>query len=555
MTDETLITYLLRNSDILNSSNIVFDAFRSVGWGLLKLLIRIADSCRALYDFTFGLIDFTTWTKINTFVSEFKPLIVALTCLSIFALGIILMVKHEKKPNILIHILLATLCLTGSTAMFQELNDFTLTVKGGIDSMSSGGAASNVYRVASDYFYDLYYYDQSEDYDLGDLNYKQTPGKIPQYNLNKQKLGSIHINDKLDPGSKAYKFEDPDAKDILTQRLFMDGDGEYTLLPLEDGFAWTDVGSEFYYRYKVDWAAVFAEICAIIFVYICMAWKCTKIVYELVFARCLAALYSAEFSGGQKLGKILIFISDSYILMLMTTLSLKLFYFFNAFIHGKTDNDLVAVIVTIFVAFAVIDGPNLVEQLLGMDVGLQSSLSRVVAAYGIVRGASSIATAPARAGASWYMQKRRDDKLADKIGQSTGKGSGVTAPAGTGSPNLDTSFMDRGGKPSADGSADGKTNSDAMSAGEKNMQKGEPAATYTGAEKDTAGEALLAVMNHLFDTVGYNRIEARHDPRNPHSGGVMKKCGMKYEGTLRQSDWNNQGACDACWYALLKNER
>lgn len=68
-------------------------------------------------------------------------------------------------------------------------------------------------------------------------------------------------------------------------------------------------------------------------------------------------------------------------------------------------------------------------------------------------------------------------------------------------------------------------------------------------------EALKAVMDFLFDEVGYDRIEARHDPRNPHSGGVMKKCGMKYEGTLRQSDWNNQGVCDACWYALLKSER
>lgn len=68
-------------------------------------------------------------------------------------------------------------------------------------------------------------------------------------------------------------------------------------------------------------------------------------------------------------------------------------------------------------------------------------------------------------------------------------------------------------------------------------------------------EALKAVMDYLFDEVGYDRIEARHDPRNPHSGGVMKKCGMKYEGTLRQSDWNNQGVCDACWYALLKSER
>ena len=68
-------------------------------------------------------------------------------------------------------------------------------------------------------------------------------------------------------------------------------------------------------------------------------------------------------------------------------------------------------------------------------------------------------------------------------------------------------------------------------------------------------EALQAVMNFLFDEVGYQRLESRHDPRNPHSGGVMKKCGLKYEGTLRQSDWNNQGVCDACRYALLKSER
>lgn len=53
-------------------------------------------------------------------------------------------------------------------------------------------------------------------------------------------------------------------------------------------------------------------------------------------------------------------------------------------------------------------------------------------------------------------------------------------------------------------------------------------------------EALKAVMEFLFDVVAVNRIEARHDPRNPNSGGVMEKCGMKYEGTLHSSDWNNQ---------------
>ncbi len=34
----------------------------------------------------------------------------------------------------------------------------------------------------------------------------------------------------------------------------------------------------------------------------------------------------------------------------------------------------------------------------------------------------------------------------------------------------------------------------------------------------------------------------------------MEKCGLRYEGTLRQGDWNNQGIVDACMYSLLKSE-
>lgn len=68
-------------------------------------------------------------------------------------------------------------------------------------------------------------------------------------------------------------------------------------------------------------------------------------------------------------------------------------------------------------------------------------------------------------------------------------------------------------------------------------------------------EALKAVMDFMFDTVEVNRVESRHDPRNPNSGKVMQKCGMKYEGTLRSADRNNQGICDACYYALLRSER
>lgn len=65
-------------------------------------------------------------------------------------------------------------------------------------------------------------------------------------------------------------------------------------------------------------------------------------------------------------------------------------------------------------------------------------------------------------------------------------------------------------------------------------------------------EALNALIDFFFNEVCCNRIESRHDTNNPHSGEVMKKCGMKLEGTKRSADINNQGICDVNEYAILK---
>lgn len=67
-------------------------------------------------------------------------------------------------------------------------------------------------------------------------------------------------------------------------------------------------------------------------------------------------------------------------------------------------------------------------------------------------------------------------------------------------------------------------------------------------------EAFSAIIPYLFEEVGANRIESQHDPHNPNSGAVMRKCGLKYEGTLRQADRSNRGIVDACIYSLLRDE-
>lgn len=51
-------------------------------------------------------------------------------------------------------------------------------------------------------------------------------------------------------------------------------------------------------------------------------------------------------------------------------------------------------------------------------------------------------------------------------------------------------------------------------------------------------EAATAVLEYL-KTLGFVRIEARHNVLNEKSGRVMQKIGMQYEGTLRKAHLNN----------------
>ena len=68
-------------------------------------------------------------------------------------------------------------------------------------------------------------------------------------------------------------------------------------------------------------------------------------------------------------------------------------------------------------------------------------------------------------------------------------------------------------------------------------------------------EAVKAVVDYIFNEVGVNRVEIQYDTDNPASGKVAQKCGMQYEGTLRQN-MNNKGKfCDIAVYSVLAQDR
>jgi ribosomal-protein-alanine N-acetyltransferase len=69
-----------------------------------------------------------------------------------------------------------------------------------------------------------------------------------------------------------------------------------------------------------------------------------------------------------------------------------------------------------------------------------------------------------------------------------------------------------------------------------------------------ATEAARELLRFGFRTVGLNRIYAQHFARNPSSGRVMQKLGMRYEATLRQhvEKWGELD--DLVIYGILAGE-
>ena len=67
-------------------------------------------------------------------------------------------------------------------------------------------------------------------------------------------------------------------------------------------------------------------------------------------------------------------------------------------------------------------------------------------------------------------------------------------------------------------------------------------------------EALGANLDHAFDVMKLNRVEAIHEPENLASGAVMRKCGMLHEGRLRQKLQNKGRFVDVELYAILRTD-
>lgn len=390
--DSQVIKILSSNPGLFHENGIVASAFRFIGWGITKGIAALADVCASLYDTCFGFIDFTKYNPVKTFIDQWKPVFIALVCLSILLIGILLCIGWEKKPKIAINLLIAVTVVSASTYAINTMNKF---ISKEVRSEILGEQSSAVvYSTIVNNIHDLKWLNKTVG--LANLN-KKTKGKKNADKVydtfSKSQFKNLDIQEILDPED----FEG-DAGDILKNGLQSESDDKnkitYSLDELYDGVAWTDLLNEFYYRYTVDYGVMWMELISLIIIYLFMSYKVIRILYEIVIHQLLAYLYSANFNNNQKILKILDSLKDSYILLLFTTVIIKFYLLATKFISGWNVSGIAKGIILLFLAFAVIDGPNLIQKLTGADIGASDGMGKMMSLfYGGRMAASTVGAA------------------------------------------------------------------------------------------------------------------------------------------------------------------
>lgn len=390
--DDQVIKILSSNPGLFHENGIVASAFRFIGWGITKGIAALADVCAGLYDTCFGFIDFTKYEPVKKFINQWKPVFIGLVCLSILLIGILLCIGWEKKPKIVINLLIAVTVVSSSTYVINTMNKF---ISKEVRSEILGEQSSAVvYSTIGNNIHDLKWLNKTVG--LANLN-KKTKGKKNADKVydtfSKSQFKNLDIQEILDPED----FEG-DAGDILKNGLQSESDDKnkitYSLDELYDGVAWTDLLNEFYYRYTVDYGVMWMELISLIIIYLFMSYKVIRILYEIVIHRLLAYLYSANLNNNQKILKILDSLKDSYILLLFTTVIIKFYLLATKFISGWNVSGIAKGIILLFLAFAVIDGPNLIQKLTGADIGASDGMGKMMSLfYGGRMAASTVGAA------------------------------------------------------------------------------------------------------------------------------------------------------------------
>ena len=353
---------LTRYGSYFEGQNLILTGLRELFYLVLSFLYSFIKGCGDLLSKAYNVLTFDTQSRVNEIFggalsTEFLTAVVLIVVVCI-GIAFILNSNSIKGSKIIQNIMFGLLVVF-------ILPTFINSVNGIIASSDMGNiSTSSVNKIFSANIVDLKYCFGGDTVIVptGEVH----NGFPADYDF------SLLSRDELIKGS-----ETPGIDEVFTKTLLNRGSVDEELGDCSSGEIFGNFISflsSYYYRYKVDMFPIFLSEIATILVMVFTFFKVVRLCYELIVNHFFAYIFAiTDIASGAKLREALKSILSTYVVLIYCSVAISLFNTFQAWIFDSSIfNNFEASICIIPVAMAVIDGPNLIERLFGIDAGIKS---------------------------------------------------------------------------------------------------------------------------------------------------------------------------------------
>lgn len=379
MTDSELISKFKDLEDVFNLSNLVNDALRTVGWILVRGLAVIIDGLEEVTNTILLTKTFFNNPEVVEFVQTIQPFLYVLLAGSFLFTGyLIIFQKKFDREGFLINLFITLLILGLLSPTMIKVNDFS-------DEAIAQTKSSDLYsendstisnKILLQNIHDLVLYDKKE--------FKVADQKEKMNNIPESLVKNLRVNEVFNQND--FSLSDTGVK--LSESFVM-WDGQKAVLGELDqsGVEWNN---QYYYRYHPNWLTILVTLSVMGFTLFSIAYKLARLSFELAFNYVLAILVApADLHSGQKTKKVIQSILNTFLVIILIFVSIKLYTIGTAYLADTLDG-LAYLIALIAFSAALIDGPNMVERLFGIDAGLKRGWGVAFGAYAVGKGTAKV---------------------------------------------------------------------------------------------------------------------------------------------------------------------
>ena len=514
MSDQQVINILQSFDGFLIEDSLLLSGVRWFGWCIIKGLTSLVNTLEGAIRKVISLTDFFDSPEITKLISDFKPAIFGFLALSLACVGLfIFFSKKFDRKAVPTNILLATMAILLLPVGMSKLNQLTQAginvVYGEFKSMANETIKNNII--------DVYKFDENNftSKDVSPKNY-----------ISKEMITSIDINESID------KSQTKNEK-VFENKVVPKKGGGYELKRI-DGMFKID---NYYYRWKCNFWIIIISLLATAGTLGLSILKIGRLIFELAFNKVFGIFMAyLDVASGQRLKKIVQRILTLFAVMFCMALMLKIYLIFTTWISSK-NLGVLEVIMMIVVSFAVIDGPNIVEEILGVDAGLSSAWKMIAGLYAGSKMGSELAKGAGKAasGLAKFMSGA-GEKVA--MGMAGGVGFATGAREGLKNGKLENQMDKKKADDKAKG-AEGTLESQMKDNG-IDMDKNIPNDKSKAGINNKNGELSKDTTNgNELGNLNKNQEEKSIDPIDPKNGNIKNKPGEKNDNIASKKSYDD----------------